>query len=79
MDLEQVRAIELALHMSPGAIQIASGYLPIDAVPREVETILRGDSNIHESLRDIAVAGYRNWVQTSRKINDAVGASPRRK
>ena len=57
MDLEQIRAIELALSVPQGTLFYASGYCLPEVGNRDVELMLRSDPNIHDSLRDdIAVA-----------------------
>ena len=71
LDVEQIWAIETALDLEQGSLLYRSGYLDARTGPRDIETLLRSDPAIEDTLREIAVAGYRQWVQASRKMKRA--------
>lgn len=71
IDLEQLRAIELALKLRAGTLFSSTGYVPKDISPREVEQMIALDPNLSDSLRDNVISLYRTSVKMSKEINGA--------
>jgi len=78
IDLEQLRAIELALKKPAGSLFHEAGYVPVSISTREVEAVLRADPNLDDSIKDSAVASYRASVSVSKEIRTARGRGRRR-
>jgi transcriptional regulator with XRE-family HTH domain len=71
LDLDTLRAIELALELPPGSLFIETGYVPASTTPRQIEAALRADPNVDETLRDSAVTSYRAWVRMTAELKKA--------
>lgn len=78
IDLEVLRAVELALDLLPGTLFCNAGYVPVDFDVEDGEALLRVDPNIDDSLRDTALSQYRVWVSLSREIRKAQKPRKRR-
>jgi hypothetical protein len=67
LDVETLRAVELALSLPQGAL-FTPIYAPTTLEPKRGESWLRSDPNIHPSLRDTAVSQYRAWLKLSKSV-----------
>jgi transcriptional regulator with XRE-family HTH domain len=76
IDLEQLRAVEAALGLTPGTLFANSGYCRSQFTPRDVENAIRSDRALDPSLKDTVVSMYRSAVTLSKKIK--VAERPRR-